>query len=75
MVNEQRSRINNPVAFYRVRLEELDKELQEVHEVREEMAQKYDKYLDDVEKVIERQEKDAPYICIKYYTESITQLS
>ena len=62
VVKEQQSKINNHTAFYRIRLEELDNELKELKETRTEMAHKFDKYLDDVERVIERQEKDAPYI-------------
>ena len=62
MVNQQRAKINNPCAFYRVRLEELEGELEELRDTRQEMSLKFDKYLGDVEKVIERQEKDAPYI-------------
>ena len=62
VVKEQQSKINNHSAFYRIRLEELGNELNELKETRADMAQKFDKYLDDVEKVIEKQEKDAPYI-------------
>ena len=62
MVNQQRAKINNPCAFYRVRLEELEGELEELRDTRQEMSLKFDKYLGDVKKVIERQEKDAPYI-------------
>ena len=57
VVKEQQSKINNHSAFYRIRLEELGNELNELKETRADMAQKFDKYLDDVEKVIERQEK------------------
>ena len=62
MVNEHKSKINNPEAFYRIRYEELEVELKEIQDTRKEMSKKYDKYLEDVERIIERQEKDAPYI-------------
>ncbi|CAI2382568.1 unnamed protein product [Moneuplotes crassus] len=61
-VNEHKAKVNNPEAFYRIRFEELQIELKEVQECRADMSAKYEKYLNDVGRIIERQEKDAPYI-------------
>ena len=56
------TRLIDKTAFYRIRYEELENELEELAQVRNEMNKKFDDYIDDVQKVIYRQERDAPYI-------------